>query len=230
MEAMKVRGAIVECQLNISISATDLNMIYQSGQSITICKKFIKPYISAKRAVAPPATTSNDGPYLTWLALQPLQENKILWTSDYAVYATATAISAGNVIAVNASAPAQIGLLYSFANGHFSASASVEMAQYYNIENAQTTSMNFGLAQSATANGTTINTAPINCVNILYNQQGNFQTSETVFIFLSNTDQNGSFIPRIPTTALQVIFNAQTTSANVGFNGSTNSFYLQTSS
>ncbi|MDD5411194.1 MAG: hypothetical protein PHF31_07235 [Methylobacter sp.] len=209
----------MQYQLKINISTTGLNNIYAAYQTVTLCKQ-VTYYVSTSKAA------TSVMPSLVWIAFEPLQVNTVIWTNNYSVYASGTALQPGNTISPNSSIPAQNSMLYTFSDGCFTA-GTTGGANTINVANQENSgTYNFGLTQQASINGVSA-TTPVNCVPILYNEQANFTTSEMVYIFLSSCESGGGIvISQLPTGALTVSLSSQDSSATIGFNDTTNLFYI----
>lgn len=216
--------------MTINISAADLKTIQSSGQKITICKQLNKPYVAVDMAFdvavkSMGSSTSNAFP-IAWLVFSPFQTNLIQWNNEYSFFASSTSIVAGNVIFMNASSSVQSSLLYSFSSDGFSVLSTNALQGYFNLKNLQSDLSSFGLAQEVEINGAQVGLQAVNMVTILNNQEANFQSSETVCVFLSNTEQSSTILPRVASSALTVELTPSTPTVTLGFNGANNSFYL----
>lgn len=204
-------------QINIAIDENGLNTITNANQSVTLVQSVVSA--AETLAVAPPAVVA-------WLAFQPLENNQIVWSASYYLYATTTALQTNAVIEFNSqtAAAAQPGWIYTFTQGQFNGSAGTGSS--YNLSNqTQGSAFGFGLAVSATVNGTTA-FAPLNAAPVLYNEEAFFTPQDIVSIFLSSAGANGTVLPQLPANALNVTLSSQSPTADVGFNDATNLFYL----
>lgn len=202
-------------QLNIGIDQNGLNAIYSAGQCVTI--------VNAVNST--PLSTGNLP--VAWLAFQPWASNNILWTENYYIYASNTSMQAGAQIQLSAytSTPVQPGWLYTLEQGSFTGSSGT--GSTFNAENQQQTgtTSQFGLAQYATVNGVST-FSPLNATPVLYNQEASFTPIVTVSIFLSSYANNGVVISQVAGNACVVQLTSQDPVGNIGFNDSTNTFYL----
>ena len=203
----------MQYQLNISIDAEGLQMIYASGQSVTVVKIVVSNPLSG--GMLPVA----------WTAFQPLEENSVTWSENYYIYATTTPIMAGATIVQTSMTPApvQTGWTYTFINGQFTG-AQGGMSDAFNMINQQGNMFNFGLSQQAVINNVPT-MAPLNAIPVLNNQLASFTPVQTISVFLSTSYNGGTVLSQVPYNALTFSFSSQM-AANIGFNDSTNTFYL----
>jgi len=201
-------------QINITIDSAGVQAINAAGQFVT----FVKSITSS------PAETGNLP--VAWLSFSPFMSNSVTWQESYYLYATTTVITSGATIQETSQtpAPAQEGPIYTFAQGIFTPGAQGS-ALTYNMLNSQGSTLTFGLAQMATVNGNNA-TAPLNAVTILNNENASFTPIETISIFLSSFNNNGTVISQVASTALVVELTSQEPVANVGFNDATSQFIL----
>jgi hypothetical protein len=201
-------------QLDIKIDGIGLNTIYNSGQAVTLVKSVVSsPLVSGNLPIA-------------WLEFQPFQDNLVHWIENYYVYATVTTLQGGATIVMTSvsSTPVQAGWTYTFANGQFSSAPGGASGVFTVVNNMQGI-INFGLAQYATVNNTSV-FAPLNAVPVPYNESVTFTPVENVSIFLSSYLNNGTVISQVASNALAVTLTSQNPTANIGFNDSSNTFYL----
>jgi len=205
----------MQYQINISIDNAGLTAIYKAHQSVTLVKS----------VVSNPLNQGNLP--IAWLTFQPFQQNSVIWQQEYNLYATTTALKAGATIKMTSitDPPAELGWIYTFSNAVFSGQQAT--GSTFNVTNQASTpaNLNFGLAQVANVNGVPVN-APLNSVPILFNEAGSFTPVEQVSIFLSSYSNNGVVISQVAGDALTVTLSSQNSTANVGFDDSTNTFYL----
>jgi len=200
--------------LNIAIDDTGLNQINSNGQYVTVVKSLVTdPVGSGNLPIA-------------WLTWSPFENNTVTWQEIYSMYASTTVLQAGATISMSSHTPTpvQLGYMNTFQSGHFT-SAQGGGASTFNLTNLGGGSYNFGLSQTATVNGVSVN-APLNAVAVGNNQQATFTPQVTVSIFLSSYNNNGVVISQVASSALVVTLNSQLPSANIGFTDSNNTFYL----
>jgi hypothetical protein len=208
----------MQYQLDIgTIDNIGLNTIYNTGQAITLVKSVVSnPLASGNLPIA-------------WVEFQPFANNLVSWIENYYIYATTTLLQGGATIVMTSqtSTPVQTGWTYTFANGQFS-SASGGAPGVFTVQNDYNGIINFGLAQYATVNNTSV-FAPLNAIPVAYNQSVTFTPQENVSIFLSAYVNNGTVISQVAGNALPVTLTSQSPAANIGFNNSNNTFYLKQS-
>jgi hypothetical protein len=207
----------MQYQVNVTIDDTGLQNIYSANQYVTLVKSVLSnPMPAGNLPVA-------------WLAFQPLEGNTITWVENYYIYATTTTLQSGATIAMTSQTadPAQLGWIYTFAQGMFTGASGT--GDTFNVNNQMSSQgLSFGLAQSATVNNTTT-FAPLNAVPVLSNENASFTPEETLSIFLSSYSDNGSVISQVASNALSFSLSSKSPTANIGFNDSTNTFYLMSS-
>jgi hypothetical protein len=206
----------MQYQLNIAIDSAGLEHIYNAGQSVTLVKSVVSnPLAGGNLPIA-------------WVSFLPFQANSVSWIENYNLYATTTVLTAGATIVQTSvtGAPVLTGWTYTFAQGQFTGSQGGASGTY-NTTNQQPNSMfNFGLSQQAMVNNVPVN-APLNAIPVLYNESASFTPQENVSLFLSNVSNNGVVLSQVASGALAVTLTSQSPTANIGFNDSTNRFYLQ---
>jgi len=206
----------MQYQLTIAIDSAGLSNIYNAHQYVTIVKSVVSnPLADGNLPIA-------------WIAFQPLQTNLVSWMENYTIYATSTVLQSGATISQTSvtGAPVQTGWTYTFASGQF-AGAQGGAGSTYNMSNQQNGMFSFGLSQQAMVNNVPVN-APLNAMPVLYNEGASFTPEETVSIFLSSSSNNGVVLSQVASNALTVTLTSQNPNASIGFNDTTNSFYLQT--
>lgn len=203
----------MQFEINITIDDLGLQQIYNSGQTVTLVKS----------VTASPLANGNLP--VVWIAFQPAESNQITWIENYFIYASSTVLTAGAAIAMSSQTQesVQAGWTYTFAEGQFSGAMGV--GSTFNVNDQANGNWNFGLAQQATVNSSS-SLAPLNAQPVLFNEQASFTPIETVSIFLSTTNNNGVVISQVASDALTVALTSQQAIANVGFNDSTNTFFL----
>jgi hypothetical protein len=201
-------------QINISIDSAGVQAINAAGQFVT----FVKSITSS------PAESGNLP--VAWLSFSPFMSNSVKWQESYYLYATTTVITSGATIQETSQtpAPAQEGPIYTFKQGVFTAGTEGS-ATTYNMLNSQGSGLTFGLAQVASVNGTNV-TAPLNAVSVLNGENASFTPIETISVFLSSFNNNGTVISQVASTALVVQLTSQEPVANVTFNDANSQFIL----
>lgn len=205
----------MQYEVNISIDNEGLKKIYDAYKSVTLVKNM--------------SMTEGflfDLP-IAWLVFQPLRENLVSWPGSYYLYVTSTGLRSGATISIGAltDSEAQLGFLYTFAQGHFSKTGG-GLANAYNVSNQmQSGSFGFGLAQRAMVNNVQA-LAPLSAIPLLYNEQAGFTPQETVSVFLSSYSHNGTIITQVAGNALTVTLSGQQAAINIGFDNNANTFYL----
>jgi hypothetical protein len=199
--------------INVTINEEGLQYIYSNDLYVTVVRN---------AQVDRPA---GDLP-IAWLAFQPLANNQITWGESYYLYATTTPLENGATIAMTSQTgqPAQLGWTYTFAQGIFTGASGTGVT--FNVNNQMSSpALSFGLAQSATVNNTAT-FSPLNAIPVLDNEIASFTPDETVTIFLSRYSTPGTVMSQIPSGALTFSLSSQSPTATLGFNDSTNTFYL----
>jgi len=196
----------MQFQVNISISDRGLQEIYSSGKSVALVQG------------------TQDTPII-WLIFQPFQANQVIWSGLYSIYATGTALTPGNVVFMNSitDGPAQLGRLYNFQNGIFTATQGT--AEGYSVANLTSSPdvLNFGLAQAANVNGVSV-LSPLIATPVHFNQMASFTPSSAFSIFLTSYSNNGVIASQVPGNALQIRLEQGQTRVNVGFDDGSMSF------
>lgn len=180
--------------LNLEISAADLQTIYQAGEKVTIGKT-ISPD-------SPP-------PSVVWLSFAPFENNTVTWEENYAIYASNTQ----GMITQTALAPfpSQTGACYPLTSQGFEAPTTCPVAVpagEYGAWNqfTQYEAITFGLAQVASANGSATQPVAVTAELIPVNQQGIFKPPQTVWVWLQSTVQaSGVLLPQDAISAPAIV-------------------------
>ena len=207
----------MQYQLQIEIDQAGVQNINSTGQSVTIVKSITSSLSGGNLPVA-------------WLTFSPLESNIVTWQENYGLYASTTQAQAGATIAMTSqsSGTVQAGWLYTFENGIFSGATGV--GSTFNVDNQDNAySFSFGLSQQAIVNNVPV-MAPLNCVPVPYNEDASFTPIESLSIFLSSYSNNGVVISQVAGNALAVTLTSQNPTAQIGFNDSNNTFFLNSSS
>ncbi|AGK50829.1 hypothetical protein BTI_3795 [Burkholderia thailandensis MSMB121] len=206
----------------IAIDATGVEKIRDAQLAVTLTRR-VDAYVGSTRASARGASVSTS---VIWQAFSPYERNSVVVDDAVLLYMTATPLTAGNVIGINATTngPARIETLYSFRNGQIdNGNAGIGPAGAYAIRNVQAgASAAFGLAQCATVNGAAA-LSTMNATAVITNTQAAFYLRECADLFLSS-GVNGMIAPFTPANGLAVPLNGGT--VNVGFDNASNTFYL----
>lgn len=198
-------------QLNFDIKEEDLNKINGASQCLTIVKS------------ANGSNFANQHP-VAWLAFPPMGTDLVSWTEKYYMYATHTLIESGAIIQMSSMTkqPLEEGSLYTFTKNNVFVSSSNGAQGVFDLSN-QAQDMTFGLAQKAVVNQVSTS-APLNAIDVLFNEQASFEPEETLSIFLSSYSNNGCVISQVASNALVVTLTSVNPVANIGFDGTNNVF------
>ncbi len=204
--------------LNFTIDAAGVAAITGANQYITIVKQ-VNSSCSASTVVA-------------WLAFPAALMIPVSWQETYFLYATNQQAQVGvQLLAISmTTAPAIATLEYPFNSYQlFGAPSSGEPAGTFAVNNqVGNDNWQFGLAQYALV-GTAPTPAaiPLNILPVLNSGTATFVPEETVSIFLQSFSGNGVVITNVPDNALSVALSAGTPSANIGFDDSQSTFFLE---
>lgn len=203
--------AAEEYSLQIRFDTGGMNYIYATSQCVTI----------VKNVVSQPSAPS-DLP-IAWLAFQPWETNQLCWVEDYSIYATPTVLLSGTKIVMSSQVSSvQRGWTYTFENGLFAPSPGT--GGTFNVSDQVDDLFSFGLSQSVMVNGT-LTTAPLNAVPVPFNESVSFTPQETISIFLSIYENNGSVIDQVTGNALTLSLSSESPKAIILFNDDTQTFY-----
>ncbi|MBI2382369.1 MAG: hypothetical protein HYV16_16590 [Gammaproteobacteria bacterium] len=173
--------------LNVLFNQADLPTIYAAGQKLIIMK-------------SSPASTQ-----LAWVAVKPFESNSISWTDDYAMYASQTQIQSGATIQKLSQVATPSGVEYIFENGMFD-----DPQPYTQNPNAYATTndfgeaLTFGLAQSASVNGSSNMFSPLNAQLVPNLNTAEFIPVEQVIVFLQSNVQNAQVISIVSSPSINV--------------------------
>jgi hypothetical protein len=202
--------------LNISIDDAGIKAIIAAGQTVTIVKSADGDPL--RKGLLPVA----------WLAFAPAQANAVTWTEDYFMYATSSILTPDTQIVMSSQTTdtLQIGKGYVFSSNTFSTGQGTQ--DCFKLTNSDGATWTFGLAQSATVNGTAA-LAPLNAVPVMNNESAVFIPKVKVAIFLSSASDNGTVITDVASEALVVELSTLQPSAAIGFDDGSNTFRLNNS-
>jgi len=127
-------------ELHFVLSRADVHHIRKNNLMIAIMKK-----------VKSNASSDSD---VIWVASSAFRKVLVCWREDYAVYASATDIEAGNAVVLNSLMRADTGHSYIFEGGTFSDDG-VASGDAFHVVNQSSIHhrLTLGLAQGATVNG-----------------------------------------------------------------------------
>ncbi|AGA27233.1 hypothetical protein Sinac_2949 [Singulisphaera acidiphila DSM 18658] len=202
--------------ISITIDSAGLSTINAAGQSVALISNIIAQAALIRGTTLP----------ITWLVFKPLSKNVVTWNGDCLLYATATPLQFGATIQISGQTnnPIQLGWLYTFAQGQFTGASG--LGDTYNLDNQMPTPpFSFGLAQQATVNSVQA-FAPLNALPVLNNETANFLPTGEIWLFLTSIEECGTVMEAVPDNALSISLTRQQPAVNVGFNDSTNTFYL----
>jgi hypothetical protein len=209
--------------LDLSISANDLETIKGAGENIIVAK---------------PVNSAAGTPNVAWLSINPLEGNQIVWTEDYAMYASTTQIQSGASVFQTSTTPypAEDGVCYMFdASGAFpgktSAPQPVARGSYSTLNDyTALPAMTFGLTQSATTTSGNYHFSPLNAQSVPSLQQVVFTPLTTVWVWLESQITSGVVITSVFSKVAVVTFGGSVTtqaltydSAHAQFEPSANS-------
>jgi len=213
--------------LTITLDSTAVSNINGAGQTVTLAQSVTSIAQTGDARRSPQPSTIQTP--LAWLTFSPLESNTVSWSGQLQLYATTTPLDPGAVVAINSQTSAtggiQLGSVYTFANGAFTAATGSGDA--YVAANRSGSTFGFGLLAAATVNGSSA-TGPLDALTMLNDQNGFFYTPTAVFVFLSSASQNGTVLPTMPSGALQLDLSSGSLDAQVCFNDTTNQFFVCT--
>jgi hypothetical protein len=207
--------------MQIQIDQAGLSEIYAANMSVTLARTIAQSVDAAASQAAASQTI------VGWQAFAPLQQNTVTWTDQFYCFAATTPLVAGQVITMNAQSdlPMQAGLVYEFAQGHFTAQKTTQNVNSYIIANNTLGGRYvFGMAQTAVVNGVAA-LNPFCATPVLYNQAAYFTPTNVIAVFLSSATRGGAILPP-PFNALEVAASGGASEPVVGFNDQTNTFFV----
>jgi hypothetical protein len=198
--------------LNITIDAKDVENLNGHGHRITVVK----------------SEFSGTGPKpVAWLTWKPGMSNIVSWEETYWIYTTNTDLQAGATIHVSSqtSESAKPTRLYTFKNNVITWDGTMGPEDSFNLKNLSGAWWTCGLSQKANVNGTPV-FSPLCAVSVGNNETASFIPKVKVSIFLTNYTDNGVVISAVSSDALTVELTSAAPTANIGFDGTNNTFYL----
>jgi len=208
-------------QIDIAISAAGVKTIAGAGQCVTLVQS-VGSFVDVAAQGAGAET------FVAWQVFPPFEHNVVTWSESYFLYVTTTALETGAVLILSSvtAGPAVPGWTYTLSEGTFTGASGA--GDTFNVSNQMSSgSLSFGLAQSATVNGSAA-LAPLNAVPVLFGQGAQFTLPSTVLLFLSSCNAQGTVIPAVPDNALSVS-PSPGSPVKVGFDNAANTFLLLSS-
>ena len=196
--------------LDLSIDANDLETITGAGENIIVAK---------------PVNIAGATPNVAWLSIVPLEGNQIIWTEDYAMYASTTQAQGGaSIFQTSATSyPAEDGICYELdAGGVFTgpvASPQPVSAGSYSTINSYTAlpAMTLGLTQSATTTSGNFTLSPLNAQSVPGNQQVIFTPLTTVWVWLQAQLSSGVVLTKVTSNVAVVTFGGSVTTQSLAY-------------
>jgi len=182
-------------QLNINISAADLQTIYAAKENIVLIK-----------------SVEGEAPF-SWLSFPPFESNAVTWNEEnYSVYASVNSDNGGIIITTFSEQAAQPSQNYTFdQSGAFLQPTQVPIGpNAYQVTNQYSPNGNltFGLVQTVSVNGTALDKALLNAQFVPLGQHAIFRPTTQLTIFLASNIAAGQFVD--PSTETGVISQSTT--------------------
>ena len=202
--------------LELSINAQDLETIEGAGENIILAK---------------PVNSAGGTPNMAWLSIKPLKGNQIMWTEDYAMYAsTTTQFQGGSIIqTISTAYPALDGVCYAFdVNGFSGQTAGLQPVSKgsYSALNDYTAqpAMTFGLTQSATTTSGNVTLSPLNAQSVPKDQQVIFTPFPTVWVWLETQVTSGVLFTGVFSKVAVVTFGGSVTTQALTYDSTRGQF------
>lgn len=203
--------------LDLSIDAQDLQTIENAGENIIIAK---------------PVNSAANTPNVAWLSINPLEGNQVVWTEEYAMYASTTSIQSGaNIFQTSATSyPALDGICYDLnPSGVFTSPVAgpqpVNPGSYSTLNNyTSLQAMTLGLTQSATTTSGNFTLSPINAQSVPTNQQVIFTPYTTVWVWLQAQVSSGVIITSVYSQVAVVTFGGSVTTQSLTYDSTHGQF------
>jgi len=209
--------------LDLSIDANDLEIIETAGENIIVAK---------------PVNSAAGTPNVAWLSITPLENNQIVWTENYAMYASTTQVQGGaSIFQTSATVyPAEDGICYDLnSTGVFTSPVtspeSVPPGSYSTLNNYTVLpAMTLGLTQSATTTSGNFTLSPLNAQSVPSNQQVIFTPFTTVWVWLESQISTGVVLTSVFSQVTVVTFGGSVTSQSLAYDPTHGQFEPVTSS
>ena len=205
-------------ELHFVLSRADVHHIRKNNLMIAIMKK-----------VKSNASSDSD---VIWVASSAFRKVLVCWREDYAVYASATDIEAGNAVVLNSLMRADTGHSYIFEGGTFSDDG-VASGDAFHVVNQSSIHhrLTLGLAQGATVNGNDV-LSPTVAAAAPRNVSLRFKPSVSVAIFLQRRPahaviHSGAIIASRTGKPLTVTPGEGDPIKTIGFDRAENSFFVK---
>lgn len=171
--------------LEIAFAPQDLTTIRAAGEAVVILR------------------SSAAGIQVVWLAFNPYQNNVVQWNDTFQLYASQTPLVAGSTLTPVATVSQALARhLYPFSNGMFGPPQSASLPQgQVEVQNAANNggSLTFGLAQSASINGTPSTAfSPVSAQLVPTGQAGFFDFTEELTVMLRSQTHAAEVIDYVP--------------------------------
>jgi hypothetical protein len=203
--------------LDLSIDANDLQTIEAAGENIIVAK---------------PVNSAAGTPNVAWLSITPLEGNQIVWTEDYAMYASTTSIQGGaSIFQTSATVyPAEDGICYELNSaGVFTSPVTspqpVPQGSYSTLNDYNALpAMTLGLTQSATTTSGNFTLSPLNAQSVPAFQQVIFTPFTTVWVWLEAQLSSGVILTSVFSQVTVVTFGGSTTSISLAYDDAKGQF------
>ncbi|NYZ12810.1 hypothetical protein HL658_09625 [Azospirillum sp. RWY-5-1] len=175
-------------------------------------------------------SVTGGGGRTAWVTFAPFQQNVVIWSGQYGIYASTSQIETGAMITqCSIVDPAQTGVEYPFQHNTFQSAAvpdtwTVSPTQYA-TGNENGGALTFGLRQAASVNGTRVITGPVNAVSVLPGQHAIFQPHERICVFVESNVDNGAVVSTVSSNSTTIDLTT-TTSQTATYNAATGTFVV----
>ncbi|HEX6098129.1 MAG TPA: hypothetical protein VF432_17515 [Thermoanaerobaculia bacterium] len=228
----------MQFQVDLEFDVAGLAKIAGQGQFVTVFRSVTAVvgtaaarYAEATFPVGTAAARYAEATFpVAWLAFQPLATaNVLIWTDAANLYAAAAAPAPGGVIAFPF--PARThgltpGLSSTLCDGAFRTAGVGPDPSAYRAVNAQRDFFCFGLIGEAFLNGVPRPHRPMNIQSTLLNEAVDFILDPgAITIALTNIGTDGTMMP-VEAGGLPLTLSGASPTAKVGFDDSTNEFFL----
>ncbi len=163
---------------------------------------------------------------VAWVSFDPFENNKIMWTNDYILYASTSEKQNGALIDKSSitNPVASANVAYTFEDGVFDQVAGNPGANTYRATNQSGKDLTLGLGQNVQVNGKQFEWAPISAEMVFSGETYTVTPKETLVIALVKDTETSQIISRIDSVGLKVEFSGTTTEQTVHFVPSNSTF------
>lgn len=162
-------------ELTIEVTPVDTETINRQGKVVALARSF-----------------GGTGAEVIWAQFAPFETNVVEWGPQFGLYASPDPVKGDSPITASSTLPlAEPGLVYPFADGVFGTPVQSGTTETFSIRNESTGTLTFGLTQTVTANGSRLDSPPIDAISVPSNDSAELMPPTRVAVFLFRRVDDG---------------------------------------